>query len=69
MTSIKVDLSIHMTANYTDVSPIVTALLDRYHAVGVPLYLALPKSGGDGKALPTVLTIPTVRSTIEWAAR
>jgi len=61
--------TIYMTANYTDVNSVVTALLDRYHAVGVPLYVALPKSGGDAKSLPAVLTIPAVRSTIEWAAQ
>ena len=61
--------TIYMNASYTDVSPMVTALLDRYHAVGVPLYLVFPKDGGEGRALPRILTSATVHSAIEWAAR
>jgi thiol:disulfide interchange protein len=61
--------TVYVVANYTDVSPMVASLLDRYHAVGVPLYLAFPKAGGEARTLPAVLTAASVRSTIEWAAR
>jgi thiol:disulfide interchange protein len=59
----------YMVADYTDVSPKVGAFLDRYHAVGVPLYVVFPRDGGEGRSLPTLLTTDIVRAAIEGAAR
>ncbi|HEX7111166.1 MAG TPA: protein-disulfide reductase DsbD domain-containing protein [Mizugakiibacter sp.] len=47
----------YLVADYTDGDPAITALLDRYRAVGVPLYLAFPRGGGDARKLPAVLTL------------
>ncbi|GAP64952.1 C-type cytochrome biogenesis protein [Mizugakiibacter sediminis] len=47
----------YLVADYTDGEPAITALLDRYRAVGVPLYLAFPRGGGDARKLPAVLTL------------
>jgi thiol:disulfide interchange protein len=59
----------YMVADYTDVSPEVAAFLDRYHAVGVPLYVVFPRDGGEGRSLPTLLTSEIVRAAIEGAVR
>jgi thiol:disulfide interchange protein DsbD len=49
--------AVFMTADWTNVDPAITALLQQYKAVGVPLYVVF-RAGepGPGHALPTVLT-------------
>ncbi len=46
-----------MTADWTNVDPAITAFLQQYKAVGVPLYVVFRAGeAGPGQALPTVLT-------------
>jgi thiol:disulfide interchange protein DsbD len=44
-----------MTGDWTNVDPAITAFLQEYKAVGVPLYVVF-RPGEPGKPLPTVLT-------------
>jgi len=49
--------AVFMSADWTNVDPAITAFLQQYKAVGVPLYVVF-RAGepGPGQALPTVLT-------------
>jgi len=58
-----------MTGDWTDVDPDITAFLQSHKAVGVPLYVVFPRSGGSGVVLPTVLTHGIVERALEQAAR
>ncbi len=58
-----------MVADWTNTDPAITAFLDRYKAVGVPLYVVYPRNGGEGEVLPTVLTDAIVRDALARAAR
>jgi thiol:disulfide interchange protein DsbD len=57
-----------MRGDWTNVDPTITAFLTQYKAVGVPLYVVFPKSGGDGEVLPTILTAQMVRDALQRAA-
>ena len=59
----------YMVGDYTDVDPTITAFLERHHAVGVPLYVVYPRSGGEGEVLPTLLTPALVEDALRRAAR
>lgn len=59
----------YMVGDYTDVDPAITAYLQRYGAVGIPLYVVYPRGGGEGKVLPTVLTPDLVRDALARAAQ
>lgn len=58
-----------MTGDWTAVDPAITAFLDAHRAVGVPLYVVFPRSGGPGEVLPTVLTAQRVEAALARAAR
>jgi thiol:disulfide interchange protein DsbD len=58
-----------MVGDWTDVDPAITAYLQRYRAVGVPLYVVYPRGGGEGEVLPTVLTPELVRRALQRAAQ
>jgi len=60
---------VYMQGDWTDVDPALTAFLQRYKAVGVPLYVVFPKGGGEGRVLPTVLTPAAVHAALADAAR
>lgn len=60
--------AVYMVGDWTDVDPALTAFLQRYDAVGVPLYVVLPADGGPGIVLPTVLTMERVRDALRDAA-
>ncbi len=60
--------AVYMVGDWTDVDPAITAYLQRYRAVGVPLYVVYPRGGGEGRVLPTVLTSTIVRDALERAA-
>ncbi|MBS0581868.1 MAG: protein-disulfide reductase DsbD [Proteobacteria bacterium] len=53
-----------MVADWTNPDPAIEAFLEKFHAVGVPLYVVFRK-GEEGRALPTVLTQGIVESAIE----
>ena len=59
----------YMIGDYTDVDPAITAYLQHYHAVGIPLYVVYPRGGGEGRVLPTVLTPDLVRDALAAAAK
>ncbi|HET7126479.1 MAG TPA: thioredoxin family protein, partial [Lysobacter sp.] len=59
----------YMVGDYTDVDPAITAYLQRYDAVGIPLYVVYPRGGGEGRVLPTVLTPELVRDALAQAAK
>ena len=61
--------AVYMVGDWTDVDPTLTAFLQRYKAVGVPLYVVFPRNGGEGRVLPVVLTGETVREALAEAAR
>ena len=60
--------AVYMVGDWTDVDPALTAFLQRYDAVGVPLYVVFPADGGEGEVLPTVLTPDSAREALERAA-
>ena len=60
--------AVYMVGDWTDVDPALTAFLQRYDAVGVPLYVVLPADGRPGIVLPTVLTMERVRDALRDAA-
>jgi thiol:disulfide interchange protein len=60
--------AVYMVGDWTDVDPAITAYLQRYKAVGVPLYVVYPRGGGEGTVLPTLLTPQTMRDALEQAA-
>jgi thiol:disulfide interchange protein DsbD len=61
--------AVYMVGDWTDVDPALTAFLQHYKAVGVPLYVVFPRNGGEGRVLPVVLTGDTVRTALAEAAR
>jgi thiol:disulfide interchange protein len=60
--------AVYMVGDWTDVDPAITAYLQRYKAVGVPLYVVYPRGGGEGMVLPTVLTPTSVREALQKAS-
>jgi thiol:disulfide interchange protein DsbD len=60
--------AVYMLGDWTDVDPALTAFLQRYDAVGVPLYVVMPADGRPGIVLPTVLTMDRVRSALRAAS-
>jgi len=61
--------AVYMVGDWTDVDPALTAFLQRYKAVGVPLYVVFPRNGDEGRVLPVVLTRDSVREALAEAAR
>ncbi|RPE75786.1 protein-disulfide reductase DsbD family protein [Vulcaniibacterium tengchongense] len=61
--------AVYMVGDWTDVDPTLTAFLQRYKAVGVPLYVVFPRGGGEGRVLPLVLTLDTARQALAEAAQ
>lgn len=60
--------AVYMTGDWTNVDPAITAYLQRYKAVGVPLYVLYPRGGGEGTVLPTLLTPTMMREALVQAA-
>jgi len=56
--------TVFMVADWTNPDPDIEAFLEKFHSVGVPLYVVFRK-GEEGRALPTVLTQGIVESAIE----
>lgn len=56
--------AVYMKGDWTNVDPVITAFLQKYHSPGVPLYVVFPRGGGAGKVLPTVLTASLVRKQL-----
>jgi thiol:disulfide interchange protein DsbD len=60
--------AVYMVGDYTDVDPAITAYLERHQAVGVPLYVAYPRGGGEGRILPVIVTPGLVADALAQAA-
>ena len=60
--------AVYMVGDYTSVDPAITAFLEAHHAVGVPLYVVYPRSGGEGEVLPNILTQGIVTDALARAA-
>jgi thiol:disulfide interchange protein DsbD len=60
--------TVYMKGDWTDVNPEIGAYLRQFHSPGVPLYVAYPRGGGAGHALPTILTTAIVRNALEGNA-
>jgi thiol:disulfide interchange protein DsbD len=60
--------AVYMVGDYTNVDPAITAFLEAHHAVGVPLYVVYPRSGGEGEVLPNILTQGIVGDALARAA-
>ena len=60
--------AVYMVGDYTSVDPAITAFLEAHHAVGVPLYVVYPRSGGEGEVLPNILTQGIVGDALARAA-
>jgi thiol:disulfide interchange protein DsbD len=61
--------AVYMKGDWTDVDPEIGAYLRSFHSPGVPLYVVYPRGGGEGRALPTVLTSSLVRNALVYADR
>lgn len=60
--------AVYMVGDWTDVDPDLTRFLQQYKAVGVPLYVVFPAGGGEGRVLPTVLTLDMARTALDEAS-
>lgn len=56
--------TVYLKGDWTNEDPAITAFLQRFKAVGVPLYVVFPAHGGDPLVLPTVLTSATVERAL-----
>jgi thiol:disulfide interchange protein len=61
--------AVYMVGDWSDVDPELTAFLQRFKAVGVPLYVVFPRGGGEGRTLSPVLTVDEVRAALLEAAK
>ncbi|NLG60593.1 MAG: hypothetical protein GX538_10610, partial [Gammaproteobacteria bacterium] len=59
----------YVVGDWTNVDPAISAFLREHGAVGVPLYVVYPASGGEGEVLPALLTdeiaIAALRRAVE----
>ncbi|MBS0200044.1 MAG: protein-disulfide reductase DsbD [Proteobacteria bacterium] len=58
----------YLVGDFTNEDPDIAAFLKAHNAVGVPLYVVYPRSGGDGELLQTVLTTGIVDRALSRAA-
>jgi thiol:disulfide interchange protein DsbD len=52
---------IYLVADWTQENPDISALLDRYQRVGIPLYLYFPANSSQAKVLPQILSKEIMR--------
>lgn len=60
--------AVYLVGDFTNEDPDIAAFLKAHGAVGVPLYVVYPRSGGDGELLQTVLTNGIVDNALARAA-
>src|SRR5690606_27798396 len=58
----------YMVGDWTNVDPEISAFLERHRAVGVPLYVVYPGTGGEGEGLRGVRDRGTAVAALERAA-
>ncbi|MBS0214320.1 MAG: protein-disulfide reductase DsbD [Proteobacteria bacterium] len=60
--------AVYLVGDFTNEDADIAAFLKAHNAVGVPLYVVYPRSGGDGELLQTVLTNGIVDGALARAA-
>ena len=60
--------AVYLVGDFTNEDADIAAFLKAHNAVGVPLYVVYPRSGGDGELLQTVLTNGIVDNALARAA-
>ena len=60
--------TVYMVGDWTNQDPEISAVLDEFHAPGVPLYVVYPAKGGPGRKLPQVLSEALMREALEPSA-
>ena len=60
--------SAYLKGDWTNEDPVISAFLQRFKAVGVPLYVVFPAEGSTPQVLPSVLTSGTVEEALNRAA-
>jgi len=60
--------AVYLTGDFTNEDADIAAFLKTHGAVGVPLYVVYPRSGGEGELLQTVLTPGLVDAALARAA-
>ncbi|MFO1493556.1 MAG: protein-disulfide reductase DsbD [Lysobacterales bacterium] len=58
----------YLKGDWTNADPAITEFLQRFKAVGVPLYVVYPADGGAPEVLPALLTAGTVEQALKQAA-
>ena len=59
----------YLKGDWTNEDPAITAFLQRFKAVGVPLYVVFPANGGKPRVLPALLTQGGVTEAMAWSAQ
>lgn len=59
----------YLKGDWTNEDPAITAFLQRFKAVGVPLYVVFPANGGKPRVLPALLTQGGVAEAMAWSAQ
>jgi thiol:disulfide interchange protein len=59
----------YLKGDWTNEDPAITAFLQRFKAVGVPLYVVFPANGGKARVLPALLSQSRVEEALAWAAQ
>lgn len=60
--------AVYLKGDWTNEDPEISAFLQRFHAVGVPLYVVFPASGAKARVLPALLSPSSVEAALSWAA-
>jgi thiol:disulfide interchange protein DsbD len=58
----------YLKGDWTNSDPAITAFLQRFKAVGVPLYVVFPADGGAPVVLPALLTAGRVEEALTKAS-
>jgi len=58
----------YLKGDWTNEDPVISAFLDRFHAVGVPLYVVFPANGDQPQILPALLTSSIVTDALANAS-
>jgi thiol:disulfide interchange protein DsbD len=61
--------TVYMVGDWTDQDPEISAVLDKFHSPGVPLYVVYPAGGGEGRRLPQLLSMSLMREQLEGGAK
>lgn len=60
--------AVYLKGDWTNEDPEISAFLQRFRAVGVPLYVVFPANGSKARVLPALLSTTSVEEALSWAA-